>query len=367
MAVEVKILKALQGDCIWIRYGEEKYTNIVIDSGPKEFKEEFKALISKIQSNGENIDLLVFTHIDNDHIGGACEVLGDKEIKCDCIKKIWINTATKICENFSLREYINSDYKINVNNINQMYTPIVANDLIDVIIRRNIEVEQLIMIDDKDMKLGDVDDKKINLGDAEILILSPTKKELEDLIKEWGKDELNTPFSKESWNEVAIDTINEHDKFIKDTNKFNGSSIAFIFKYNDVLLVLLGDAYSHIIANTMEHYYKGIKLEVDLIKLPHHGSSSNTNYDLLDKFICSNYVISTNGANNNPDKRTIARLIKANDKKKINLYSNYNWWKDRNYFTQSDQLNYIRNGIINQVELSSDMIEIKEGLLIGNE
>lgn len=357
MAVEVKVLKAFQGDCIWIRYGEENFTNIVIDSGPQEFKDKFKELISKIQKAGEKIDLLIFTHIDDDHIRGACEILGDKEIQCDCIKKIWINTATKICDYFNLKEYIKSDCSISVNSVNQTYTPKAANDLIDIIIQRNIEVEQLIM----------VDDKKINLGDAEIVILSPTKSELKDLVKKWAKDEMNTPFSSECWNEVAIDTIIENDNFSKDTNKYNGSSIAFTFKYNGILLVLLGDAYSHTIANTMEHYYAGNILNVDLIKLSHHGSSSNTYYDLLDKFNCSNYLISTNGTNANPDKRTIARLIKANNKNKINLFSNYNWWEDRNYFTQSDRQNYIKSGIINRVELSSDMIEIKEGLLIGNE
>ncbi|NFN85959.1 MBL fold metallo-hydrolase [Clostridium sporogenes] len=357
MAVEIRVLKALQGDCIWIRYGEEKFTNIVIDSGPKEFKNKFKELIYKIKNKRENIDLLVLTHIDNDHIGGVCEVLKDKEMQCDCIKKIWINTATKICECFNLKEYIDSDCNINVNNVNQIYTPQIANNLINIIIQRNIEVEQLIM----------VDDKKINLGDAEIIILSPTKRELENMVKKWAEGGMNTSFSSESWNEVAIDTIIEYDKFNKDTNKYNGSSIAFILKYNDISIVLLGDAYSHTVANTMKDYYKGNKLTVDLIKLSHHGSSSNSYYDSLDKFNCSNYLISTNGTNANPDKRTIARLIKVNDRQKINLYSNYKWWENKNYFTKLDQQKYIKTEIINRVELGSDMIKIKEGLLIGNE
>lgn len=362
--VEIKCLKAFQGDCIWIRYGEDNFKNIIIDSGPKEFKNKFKELILKIQGKGENIDLLIFTHIDDDHIGGACEILEDKEIQCDCIKKIWLNTATKICEHFNLKKSVEDDFKTCTNKANQIYTPETANYLIDIIIGRNIEVDQLIMVDDKKTSL---DDKKIKLGDAEILILSPTEKELKDLATKWEEKGANTPFSSEDWNELDIDTIIEEDGFNKDTNKYNGSSVAFIFKHIDISIVLLGDSYSHTVAKTMKLYYKDNKLAVDLIKLSHHGSSSSTYYDLLQKFNCSNYIISTNGTNANPDKRTIVRLIKANNKRKINLYSNYNWWENKNYFTKLDKDKYIKTEIIKRIELGSGMIKIKEGLLIGNE
>lgn len=356
MSVDVRVLKAFQGDCIWIRYGNITFTNIVIDSGPSKFKNKFKELIDVIEKKNENIDLLVFTHIDEDHIGGACKVLVDKGISCDCIKKIWINTPTAIRKHFNLKEYQGVSYDINVSNTNQAYSPYGANDLIDIIIERNIDAEQLLM----------VSDNSIDIEGAEIIILSPTKNELEKLVKKWGKYGVNTEFSSESYNEVDIDTINEEDKFNKDKNPYNGSSIAFTFKFGDVSLVLLGDAYADIVDENMKTYYKDGGLTVDLIKLSHHGSSSNTNSNLLSKFNCSNYVISSNGSNSNPDKRTIARLIKSNNSNNVNLYSNYNWWENKNYFTESDKEKYINTKIVNRLELSSHMAKIKEGLSIGN-
>ena len=356
MSVEVRVLKALQGDCIWIRYGEKTFTNIVIDSGPSTFKNKFKELINVIEKKNENIDLLIFTHIDEDHIGGAREVLGNKEIDCNCIKKIWINTPTAICNNFNLKENQDVSYDINVNNKNQAYSPNGANNLIDIIIQRNIEAEQLLM----------VSNNSIDIDGAEIIILSPTKNELEKLVNKWSKYGMNTPFSSDCYNEVSIDTINEKNQFVKDNNPYNGSSIAFTFKFGDVLLVLLGDAYADTVARIVETHHKDSELTADLIKLSHHGSSSNTNINLLNRFNCSNYVISTNGSNSNPDKRTIARLIKANKGNSINLYSNYNWWENKNYFTESDKKKYINTKIVNRLELSKDMIKIKEGLLIGN-
>lgn len=361
MSVQVKVLKAFQGDCIWIRYGEEHFTNIIVDSGPSKFKDKFLDLISKIKELGENIDLLIFTHIDNDHIGGASKVLADYNVPCDCIKKIWINTATKVCEYFNLNESVSKDYVVDVENVNQEYTPRVANKLIDIIIDRNIEVEQMIMCNDIKKK------NKIEFNNAEIIILSPTKDRLIKMVNEWEKYELNTQFSSEDWSEVDLDSIFTDDEYSKDTNKFNGSSIAFLFKYDDIKLALLGDSYSEVIADSLKCLVKDKKINVDLIKLSHHGSASNTNYDLLNKFDCSNYIVSTNGTNNNPDKRTIARIIKANSSNNINLYSNYNWWDNTSYFTKNDYDKYVNKNIINPIELGSDEIKVKEGLLISNE
>lgn len=356
MPVQVRILKALQGDCIWIRYGEERFTNIVIDSGPRDFKNTFKELIHEIEGMGENIDLLIFTHIDNDHIGGANEVLGDEEINSDCIKKIWINTPTAIKNYFNLKETPNDSDELSISKINQEYTPQVANNLIDIIIRKKIELEQLIM----------VSDENIYIDNAEVKILSPTKNDLIRLLNNWSKYGINTPFSSESYNEIAIDNINQEDKFVNDSNPYNGSSIAFLFKYKEILLLFLGDAYANRVAKVLKEDYKNKKIDVDLTKLSHHGSASNTNDNLLSMLNCCNYVFSTNGSDSNPDKRTIARLIKANEDKIINLYSNYNWWENKNYFTNEDRIKYISTKIIRRIELSSDMIEIKEGLLIGN-
>lgn len=359
MTIEVRVLKAFQGDCIWLRYGEKSFTNIIIDSGPSTFKSKFKQLINDIEIKGECIDLLIFTHIDNDHIEGASKVLVDDDINHKCIKKIWINTPKEICKQFNLKNYDYTSYRINVNKSNQEYSPRVANDLISIIAKKNISVKELIM----------VDGSTINLGGAEIVILSPTEKELIELVKRWGKYGVNTTFSSESYNEVAIDTINDskNSKIEKDKSPYNGSSIAFTFKYNNNLLLLLGDAYPDTVAKTIEQLYGGEKLNIDLIKLSHHGSSSNINEKFLNFVCCSNYIISTNGANSNPDKRTIARIIKSNKCKQVNLYSNYNWWKNKNYFTEEDKVKYIDSKIINRIELSSKLLEVREGLLIGNE
>lgn len=71
-------LQAHQGDCIWVRCVSEKTVNIVIDAGTSTFKREFKNLVEEINNKKEKIDLLVFTHIDDDHIKGCIQYLQEK-------------------------------------------------------------------------------------------------------------------------------------------------------------------------------------------------------------------------------------------------------------------------------------------------
>ena len=73
--IEMKVLQARQGDCIWIRCISDRIVNIVIDAGPSTFKKDFINLVEEIENCSEKIDLLIFSHIDDDHINGVCEML----------------------------------------------------------------------------------------------------------------------------------------------------------------------------------------------------------------------------------------------------------------------------------------------------
>lgn len=69
--MDITVIRAGRGDCIWIRWEDQCVHNIIIDSGPAATKAIFRRLIQQeITSKGEAIDLLVLTHIDDDHIRG---------------------------------------------------------------------------------------------------------------------------------------------------------------------------------------------------------------------------------------------------------------------------------------------------------
>ena len=79
--LNIKVLKALNGDCIIISYGEKEKHNILIDGG--QGRTGFRQLCTYVDNEkkaGNKIDLLILTHIDSDHIDGILRLLSQKHL-----------------------------------------------------------------------------------------------------------------------------------------------------------------------------------------------------------------------------------------------------------------------------------------------
>ena len=63
-------------------------------------------------------------------------------------------------------------------------------------------------------------------------------------------------------------------------------------------------------------------LELDAVKVSHHGSKGNINKYFLENIICNNYLISTNGHHKHPDFETLARITKFSKKENTKIYIN---------------------------------------------
>ena len=100
MSVEINLLPVGNGDCIHIRIEDETGPHhIIIDSGPATAARKFRNLLKQISDAGENLDLLCFTHIDDDHIGAATKVFSDQQQSSDFIQRVWLN-----CDSISEEE-----------------------------------------------------------------------------------------------------------------------------------------------------------------------------------------------------------------------------------------------------------------------
>lgn len=91
----IDMLQADDGDALWIRFGERgSEKNILVDGGYQTSMQELlrrKAFGPATPDQPFTIDLLVVTHTDGDHIGGAIALLtyaSDYNIK---IANIWFN------------------------------------------------------------------------------------------------------------------------------------------------------------------------------------------------------------------------------------------------------------------------------------
>lgn len=324
--MKIKFLQAFNGDSIWISFiDNEKPINILIDGGTsttysyKDKKEgkikagDLKNLIESLKSKKEKLDLVILTHIDDDHIDGFLKWFGKDETAIQNIKEIWFNSGRTI------KKYLNdTTSKIEPLKFKEKATL--------TSVKQGVDFENYIrekeVWDEKVIKQGDI----IDWNGISFQILSPGKEKLKRLLKEWEKkaSESLIDTSRKDDYKKTLKKLTEEDVFEEDKDAYNGSSIAFILKNDGKNYLLIGDSHPSEIVIALKNlgYNKDNKLNVELFKLSHHGSQKNTSTELLNLIETNNYVVSTNGElHNHPDKATIARIVRDNPNAKI--YFNY--------------------------------------------
>ena len=103
--LNIKALKALNGVCIIISYGEKEKHNILIDGG--QGKIGFRQLCTYVDNEnktGNKIDLLILTHIDSDHIDGILRLLSQKTFDFSLIDEIWFDFGQGLNDLFGIND-----------------------------------------------------------------------------------------------------------------------------------------------------------------------------------------------------------------------------------------------------------------------
>jgi len=367
----IEMFPAENGDAFIIRFDNKK--NICIDMGYiNTYKNHIKDRLEEIKKENQCIDLLVITHIDEDHIEGAIEFLKDNgnadKPKIIAIKEIWHNSYrhlqfdTDKVDNISRFEKRQlKEIKLRDSSISRKET----NESNPVSARQGSTLAGYLYglkyVESKwnssfNSEAVSIDNKNENkLDDIKIYILSPNTMKLNGLSKLWIKElrKIDSGFSISN-EEIFDDAYELYMKKLKpimdvdeskdisyrlkdfkdliqeeikqsekDTSKSNGTSISFILEYKDKKLLFLGDAHEDIIVDNLEKYKnKGISLDFDAVKISHHGSKKN-NFSWIDKIKSKKYLISTNGkSHGHPNEEVIAKILQCNDEKK-GLYFNY--------------------------------------------
>lgn len=372
--VKIFTLPANEGDFIWICYGEnEVYNHILIDGGTKECGEEYASIIKIIDERKEKIEALVLTHVDYDHIQGAIEGIcrtSDDLLK-RTVKKIYFNTCRGIRRNLKeTGEFLEgSDCVEDQICVNQNYKQYSVGD----------GIKFLDLLSEKGLKDRLVDyvvygEQAVLPNDAIIRFISPGEKELIKFANHWEKYERENEYVQYASNldmvkENLSDLMNEN--LVSDQSINNASSIAFIFEYQSIKLAFLGDARPSVCLQGIKKINDADHLEVDLLKLSHHGSRSNTSDPLLKTIKTNNYLLSTNGHHKKvPNKVVLSHLLKNAGEKDINLYCNYDWYNTEyheKYFTLEDRKEFLDTKKLSLHLLDDQAIEIKDGCYIYGE
>ena len=327
----IKFFPAFNGDCILISFADSdgEIRNILIDGGtPATYSKTLKREYNKIEGN---IDLLVVTHIDDDHIGGIKKLFEDTQLDKSKIRKVWFNSGGLLNHFFGEDEDLARAVSIVPNDITDM-SPDQGNKL-------EAKLDELDGVwVKKIIKQGD----EINVHASNLIVLSPNEHTLKKLNDKWETDvdiQVNMSGNVHDDFEVDIEELTQRP-FREDTGIPNGSSLAFLLEYDSVRGLLLGDAYPSVVAEGLESlgYSESNKLVLDFVKVSHHASKGNSSPELLNMIECDKFIVCTNGQKHGlPDKEAIARMITSQPG--CTLYFNYNEYIEE-LFTENDRQTY---------------------------
>ena len=333
---KVHLLPALFGDSILIEYGTKtapKY--ILIDGGPYYGFEDMTKALKKVAPKLKQLELLVITHIDIDHIDGTITLLNRDDLPFK-IKEIWFNGWQQLKPlKTGMLGALQGEY----------LTMLIKKKKIP----HNKKFKgKAVMVKDPN-KLPVISIR----GGMSLTLLSPHLDALKNLKNTWDSeiDKITEEESiKERWERETrytreLGVLGSSSQPHPDVSIANASSIAFIATYKKKSCLFAGDTMSGELLKSIEPLCKKqgkSRLPLTAWKLAHHGSQKSTLPSIMQKINTNKMLISTNGDRyKHPDTGCVRSLF-DNSPKGIKLYFNYrskfnkNWDKE----TSKDKYGY---------------------------
>ena len=358
----LEIIKASEGDCFFLSFAfENRNFNILIDSGPSKcWHEELRAFLDSLNSVGKRINVLLITHIDSDHIGGALKLFAEEQY-CKMVDEVWYNGLPQITNNVASStsateelafSHLQSMHYYNTEVPNGPISVKQAQSLSNLLRAKHIPVN----IPANGSAITSLTNSFQLSDDFQIDFLLPKPSRLQELktkfqielYKAYSCDSFSTtPGAELAFEYTMLDEAPYSDLVIPisknisnltslqewaisesspDKSKTNASSVAICINFYGKKLLFLGDANSEDICDALTDWSADTKQELffDVVKLPHHGASGN-NLDILNVLDGRLFLLSTDGSKfSHPSKETVAKIVSRPTTTTRHLVFNYN-------------------------------------------
>jgi len=328
MIFSLDILPALKGDCFLLHFGKRHTPGLIlIDGGPAGvYGQSLKPRLNKIREVRKigsdqrlPIDLVIVSHIDDDHIHGVLDLFSglarnvrEQSHQFVEVRALWHNSFPRLMASDPSEMQMSS----------ANYDVAARQDILEVsefdidLAKVLASVPQGIQLDDHAAAIGIpccdpqpdglsyARPDEIRFPDLSIRILGPQHEELKRLRTEYQKWQ-NRRREKETRNREAA---------CLDQNPFNLSSIVALVESGNKRILLTGDARGDKIIEALSRACllgENSTLQVDILKVPHHGSDRNLDERFFETIIANHYVISGNGQHGNPERATLEMLARA--------------------------------------------------------
>jgi hypothetical protein len=342
MIFSLDVIRARKGDCLMLHYGTKDEPHLMmIDGGPRGvYGPHLKPRIEQIRKdrklkNNESlpVDLLMVSHVDDDHIQGILELTSEMRVANENQKPqliqvmdFWHNSFENIIGHKP--DELTASFK------SKFPAAVGGDPPTDITVDRDDEHEETIGSTLKVLASigqgaqlrhdGELLEFPLNVefneelvvakeknsfdmsGGLEFSVVGPMVPELDKLHKkhqEWLEDLDAKGLSAEDALAAYV------DKSVP-----NLSSIVVLASCDGKTMLLTGDARGDKVLEGLELVElieKDGNLHVDVLKVPHHGSSNNLDDDFFERITADHYVFSGNGEHGNPERESLEMLLRA--------------------------------------------------------
>jgi ribonuclease BN (tRNA processing enzyme) len=315
--IKLHVVQAEFGDCFILEYRSgNQSTTMLIDGGPSQtFKNHLKPTLQKLPLSGK-IDLMVLSHIDNDHIIGLIDLLVEIKNQREKGIKELVNITRMWHNSFKDLLQLKEEPKEIISTIFQTQSLIKEKNITESIIMKGFQqgIDLMKLAKSLNIPINPDFDKvvvandtirSIRLNNINLHILGPTKRNLDKLRKEW-----NDWFSeKQKIGKTELGLVEILDKSVP-----NLASIMFLAEIKNRKILFTGDGLGQDVVEMLsknEMLDKNGKFHVDVLKVPHHGSDRNTSLEFFSTLDAKYYILSANGRDDNPSLNTLRWIVET--------------------------------------------------------
>lgn len=327
MRFSFEIIRARQGDCFILHFGSaEKPELMIIDGGPANVYEPFlKKRIGDLRARQKLgikeqlvVSVVMVSHIDDDHINGLLQLTRELStlrhqqsplpVK---VRSLWHNSFDDLLGTTPEQPAWEPDGGSEAGAV--LASVAQGRQLRDDAHYLNWAVNAQFQ---GQLILADECAKPVEITpNLRVTVIGPGKKEIADL------QQMHDKWLRER--ESQGQDISALAAYI-DRSVPNLSSLVVLVECSGKTLLLTGDARGDKILEGLR--VKGLMddgLHVNILKIPHHGSSNNVCPDFFELIKADHYVFSGNGDHGNPERETLEMLFQKRPDRKFMMHFTY--------------------------------------------
>lgn len=356
MLFSLDVIRARKGDCLMLHFGpEDDPHHVMIDGGPSGvYSPHLKPRIKQIReargiadNKPLQVDVLMISHVDDDHIQGILdmtkELIASKMAHKPQLVQVlsfWHNSFDNIIGNSS--EELTANFKqqsaaasvggevpddLDIDDDQHDQETVVSSLKVLASIAQGSQLRADVQLLGFELNL-EFEGKLIaatenilamDIGEGlKLTVVGPMVHELEDLRTKHEEWLIELKKKGQSPPEALAAYVDESVP--------NLSSIVVLAEAGDKRILLTGDARGDKILKGLELIGKveeGGKFHVNVLKVPHHGSSNNLAIDFFERITADHYVFSGDGEHGNPERESLEMLLKARGDAKYTIHLTY--------------------------------------------